>query len=547
MNTAEFLTERLENLGVGHVVGIPGDYILGFYAKLLASKKLKYVGCTDESHAGFVADGYARVHGVGCVAVTYNVGALKIANAVACAYAEKSPVIVISGAPQTTAKDSPYPLHHMVRSYDCQREMFKQITCAQAILDNPSTAAYEIDRVLEALDHNKQPVYIELCRDIANRPITYNVYQQGTPVKPKSDPENLADALEEVIGMLRSAKNPVVLAGVEIARYRLGKDLLKFIEANNLPVASTLLSKSVVQELHSNFLGVYAGHVTSNEYVRKAVDESDCLLVLGEVMTESTVGYRPSKLFEKTQMITCTSSEGLRVRKHNYPDVQFVDFCEALFVRKGLVATPVDLPPKEIPQTTFTPASGKLTSKRFFEAVNAAVNKHRMSVIADTGESLFGSADIVCVQEADSYLGPAYYLSMGFAIPAALGAKLARPKKKVMVLVGDGAFQMSVSEISNFVQLGLDVVIVVLNNGGYTTERLLADGSFNDIRDWNYHKVTEMIGGGTGHLVNTEFDLEQALANACTKGGVHVLNVKLDPLDISPALRRMTGSLQKAL
>lgn len=546
MTTGEFLLERLENLGLGHIVGVAGDFVLPFYKRLEGSKKIKLVPTTCESHAGFVADGYARVAGVGCVAVTYNVGALKLMNAIAGAYAEKSPVIVISGAPALEATKSSYPVHHSVGDFEFQRRCFKGITCAQAILDNPTTAGYEIDRVLEALLHYKQPVYIELHRDVSEKPLVYDVYRQGTPTKPKTDPDNLADAVEEVTRLIREAKRPVVLAGVEIARHKLGKELVKFIEQNNLPVAATLLSKSVVRELHPNFIGVYAGTVTSNTEVKTWVEGSDCLVVLGEVLTEATVGYRPGRPLEKVQMVTCTTSEGLTVRKHQYPNVGFSDFCDALFAAKGLRTEPlVDL--ENQPPPPFFPDHQKpITVGRLFEKINTLMD-HDVIVVADTGDSLFGSADLTSCHEADSFLGPAFYLSMGFAIPAALGAKLARPNKKPLVLVGDGAFQMSLSEISTFVKNKLDAVFVVLNNRGYTTERLLMDGNFNDILEWRYEKVTDMMGGGTGHVASTEGALEGALALAFSNKGVHVINVILDPQDISPALRRMTGSLVKSM
>jgi len=509
-SVADFLIERLENSGIRHVFGIPGDYILHFFGKLCESKKIELVNNADEEGAGFAADGYARLNGIGCVAVTYNVGALKVCNPIAGAFAERSPVVVISGAPGVSERGEA-PLHHVVGSFDCQRQVFKNITCAQAVLDNPTTAGYEIDRVFEALRYYKQPVYIELPRDVSLKPILYDVYTQGTPTAPKTDFQNLEDALQEVATWIEGAKNPVVLAGVEIARYGLGKELVKWAERHNIPLAVTLLGKSVINEMHPLYVGVYAGSNSSASHVRDMVEKSDCLLVLGEVITEATVGYRPSKAFQKREMVICTVNE-LKVRHHLYPNVSFTDFCHTLFKTELTKREMPNLPAK--PESSpFSAKESPLTTMRLFEKINSMLDEN-MIVIADAGDSLLGALDLTSVHTHDTFLGPAFYLSMGFAIPAALGVKLAKPKMRPIVIVGDGAFQMSLSEISTLLQWKLNPIIFVLNNQGYTTERLILDGKFNNIRDWNYHQVTQLMGGGEGFKVKTEAELEAAVQTA---------------------------------
>ena len=163
-----------------------GDYVLDFYKELWENEKIEVINNTDENHSGFAADAYARVNGIGCVVVTYSVGASKVINAVQCAYAERSPLIVISGAPGMNERNEDFLLHHMVGSFNSQKKLFENITCASVVLDNPSTAGYEIDKALEALKHYKRPIYIELPRDVAKKSISYDVYKQGTPVDRKS-------------------------------------------------------------------------------------------------------------------------------------------------------------------------------------------------------------------------------------------------------------------------------------------------------------------------------------------------------------------------
>jgi indolepyruvate decarboxylase len=539
--TAEHLIERLENL-VKHVFTVPGDYILPFCGKLEESKKLTLVNCTDENHAGFAADGYARIHGVGCVCATWNVGALKLSNAIAGAKAERSPIIVISGSPGVGER-SDVPLHHTVTDYESQYRAMKECTCAQTILSDSAQVGYEIDRVLEAMKHYKQPIYIELPRDVANKPISYDVYRQGTPAGLKSDEKNLEDSLKEVVAWIEEAKNPVILGGVELARYRLGKELIRFCEQNHIPVANTLLSKSVVNELHPLFMGVYAGSNTSQKNVQQMIEESDCLLVLGEVLTESTVGYRPSKVLQKHEMVTCTV-DGLKVRGHTYPNVYFADFCKALF-KMQIQRPKLDLLAKEMPGKWESKGNAAVTAERFFELVNSILTED-MIVVADTGDSLWGAAEMTCHQ-ADTFLGQAQYLSMGFAIPAALGVKLAKPKCRPMVIVGDGSTQMSHSEISTHLRYKSNAIFFILNNGGYATERVLLDGKFNDIKNWNYHLIPMLMGGGMGYVAKSEDELSSAVNEALRKDEVAVINVCVGKDDYSSALKRMTSGLAKKL
>jgi indolepyruvate decarboxylase len=539
---ADFLIERLENANVKHCFGVAGDYIINFFGKLEGNNKITLVNTADEEGAGFAADCYARLQGIGCVCVTYSVGALKICNPIAGAFAERSPVIVISGSPGVNERNDVI-LHHTVGSFDCQRQVFKNITCAQAVLDNPTTAAYEIDRVFEALKYNKQPVYIEIPRDMINKPINYDVYTLGTPQTPESDNHNLEDALKEVTTWIESAKNPVILAGVEIARYQLGKELIKFAEKHNIPIACTLLSKSTINEVHPLFIGVYAGSNSSQNHVRDMVEQSDCLLVCGEVITEATIGYRPSKAFQKRDMVTITVNT-LKVRNHNYPDVAFKDFCRTLF-KSDLNKKCVPNLPAKVEVKSFTPDAGaKLTTVRFFEKINSILRED-LVIVADVGDSLLGASDLTTVHSANTFFGPAFYLSMGFAIPAALGVQLAKPNVRPLVIVGDGAFQMSCAEISTIIRYKLNPIIVVLNNKGYTTERFIIEGKFNDILEWNYHRITDMLGGGQGVKVETETELDAAFDAALKSKEVFIMNCIVSAKDASPALRRITEALSK--
>lgn len=541
MDTGNFLIERMVNAGLKHAFGVPGDYVLDFYRDLWESK-IEVINNTDENHSGFAADAYARAHGIGCVVVTYNVGAAKVINAVQCAYAERSPLIVISGAPGMNEREEGMLLHHMVRSFNSQKKIFDNITCASVVLDNPAMAGYQIDQAFEALHHYKRPIYIELPRDIAKKSISYDVYKQGTPTAPETDPENLQEALAEIMSWVEVAKSPVILAGVELARYEMGEKLITFAEKANIPIATTLLSKSVINERHPLFAGIYSG-ASSSECTRKLVEESDCLLMFGVMVTDMTLCFKPAK-FQKRQVVSA-SVEGLDIRNHSYKHIQFDDFCESLFkLDFGKKEILCELP-KKSKKKAFVPSDENITTKRLFELIDSVLDKN-MAIVADIGDSLFGAADLT-VHHRNHFMSPAFYTSMGSAVPGALGVQTAMPDVRPIVIVGDGAFQMSCTELSTIVERGLNPIVFVLNNDGYTTERFLLDGDFNNIRQWNYHDITSLVGGGEGRCCSTETELHQHVKDALDSKTLFVINVKVARDDISEGLSRMTTALSKKI
>jgi TPP-dependent 2-oxoacid decarboxylase len=288
----DYLIKRLLDLGVRHVFGIPGDYVLGFDKKL-SDSELEFVTTCDEQGAGFAADAYARLNGLGAVCITYCVGGLKVANTTAQAYAEKSPVVVISGSPGIKERHKNPLLHHMVKDFDTQLKVFEELTVAHAVIDDPRAACDEIDRVLSACVRYKRPVYIELPRDMVSVPI-----EAGRRLPEKdvaSDPNALREALGEAIEIINQAAKPVIIAGVEIQRFRLKDQLVKFLEKSNIPVASTILSKSVVDECSLLYMGVYEGAM-GQEAVREYVESSDCLILLGTFMTDVNLGMYTAHL-----------------------------------------------------------------------------------------------------------------------------------------------------------------------------------------------------------------------------------------------------------
>lgn len=534
----DLLIHELEQAGVKHVFGIPGDYALGLFDALTQSR-LQVINTCDEQGAGFAADAYARIRGLGAVCVTYGVGGLKLVNSTAQAYAERSPVVVISGAPGIAERAGDALLHHRVRGFDTQLRVFEEITAASAVLDDPETAGREVVRVLDVAMRSKRPVYFEIPRD--------HVYSQIHPVADTQRPDHsvdeatLKEAVTEAVAMLNAAVRPVILAGVEIHRFNLQARFIEFVERVRMPFATTIMGKSVVSEAHPLFFGVYGGGLCREE-VRQAVEDSDCPLLLGAMPTDLNTGIFTARL-DPGRTISATA-DLLRIRRHHYPGIDLRSFLDALVV-SGLVERR-DLPAASpVVWNRFVPEPERqITVARLFECINTFLTEE-MVVIADVGDALFGATDLT-LHGGTEFIASAYYASLGFAVPASVGVALAAPERRPLVLVGDGAFQMTGIELTTCVRYRLSPIVVVLDNAGYGTERPLLDGPFNDVHPWAITALPDLIGGGQGYVVHDEGGLKDALRSAgADRATLALIHVHLKPGDRSPALTRLAENLKQ--
>jgi indolepyruvate decarboxylase len=342
--------------------------------------------------------------------------------------------------------------------------------------------------------------------------------------------------------MINQARKPVILADVEVHRFGLQDDVMKLVEKTNIPVAATVLGKSVIGEQHPFYLGIYEGAMGRDD-VRQYVESSDCVIMLGAFMTDINLGVYTARL-DPARSIYATS-EKLSIRYHSYEEIRFKDFMRGL-LKLRLRRRVLGRIPHPKPVNAFIARNNKLTVQRLFERLNAFVTDKTV-VVADVGDALFGAADLF-IRHRTEFLGPAYYASMGFAVPASVGAQLANPKLRPLVLVGDGAFQMTGQELATVARYKLNPVVVVLNNFGYGTERHMQDGQYNDVWAWNYSRMPEILNAGRGFVVETERDLDCALSEAERwTESFCLLEVRLAPLDRSPALDRLAARLAKRL
>ena len=542
ITVGRYLFQRLESLGVQHIFGVPGDYVLDLMDVLTATPIELVCNC-NELNAGYAADAYARLRGIGAVCVTYGVGGFSLLNAVVGAYAERVPLVVISGAPNSAMRhDNNLLLHHTTGDYNLQFSIMEKVTVAAEILSDASQAANQIDRALAACLQYKRPVYIEIPTDMVYQPCIEPATRPAAVAK-LTNREALQEAVAEAVELLGTAQRPVILAGVEFHRFDLEDKLLKLLEVTGYPIATTMLGKSCISEMHPQFIGNYIGGL-SQEYIRDRIENADCLLCLGAIMSDMNLGAYTAKL-DDYKLINA-NSEKVKIKHHFYQPIYLGDFIDGLIEHLNHKAPEtLNIKPSSYSLSqAFTPRpEEKLTNVRFYERVNHFLEDESI-VIADTGDAIIATMDLL-MREKTNFIGQAFYLSIGYSIPACLGAAMAEPTRRPIVFVGDGAFQMTVQELSTIIRHKLNPIIFLINNDGYTIERVIQDGPYNDLQPWKYHQIPQTFGKSWSCEVNTEGELEVALSKAkANTDCVSFIEIHLDRFDCSQGLIRLGQALK---
>jgi len=536
-----YLVERLYQIGVKHLFGVPGDFVIPFLEKVIENKdKLEYVGTCNELNAAYAADGYARINGVGALATTYVVGEFSALNGVTGSFAEKVPVINITGCPPTAAFNEQWMLHHTFGDYYTPMKVFKNVTAAHTMLFDSERAASEIDRILRHCLLKKLPVYIGIPMDIVtaecvfpstplfSSPLMKDVMLTNEVIcnfiekEFQKDQDSLNEAVAEAVVMIENSKSPIFIAGVELKRYRLEKCLDNLLRKTGIPYATMMLGKAVLDEDHPQFIGLYEGK-TSRPYVKERVENSDCVIILGEWMTDlNTGGF--STQFNSAKLIKA-SVDKVQISFHYFRDIFLKNFMEKLasqLHRRGK-AELKDLNIKPAIEgcthrrtLEFKPNLDKpLCIARTFDRISHFLKEDSI-VLADIGTSLYSVAETM-LPKGSTFIGQTFYGSIGYTVGATLGAAKAalasaKPTRPVVLFIGDGAFQMTCQDLSTIIRNELKVIIFLINNDGYTIERLITDNVYNDIQGWQYHKLSHVFGG-KDETFNcfTESDLESAL------------------------------------
>jgi indolepyruvate decarboxylase len=545
ITVAEYLLTRLKQIGVDHLFGVPGDFVLGFFNQVMDSE-VKYVGTCNELNAAYAADGYARIRGVGALATTFGVGELSAINGVAGAYAERVPVVVITGSPATINFRTRPLLHHTLGDYQIPLKMYEKITVASTQLSSAVTAPGEIDRVLSACLYYQQPVYISLPSDVVTmkckRPDAFPF-----PVHAPSDPDALDEAVNETLSMLDNAKRPIVSGGVELIRFKLQKDFADLLDKTGFPYVTMMLGKTILSEQHPQFIGLFEGD-RSRDYVRERVESADCILQLGELMTDFNTGGFTTRLDDLKTI--SANIRTVKIKHHYFENVYLRDFILGLtakLARRDAATLGIKRATDGCVHRHTEPyqpdAHQALTIKRFFDRMSHFVEKGSV-VIAETGVSLFSVAEML-MPEGATFIGQTFYGSIGYTVGAALGVSMAAQDRRVVLFVGDGAFQETCQDLSTMIRYGCKPVIFLLNNDGYTIERVIVDRPYNDIQPWRYHKLVEVFGGGLGLDVHTEGELEDALDKAVSADSLVFIEIHTGRMDCPDALRSAGKSMAK--
>jgi indolepyruvate decarboxylase len=538
MKLADYIFGRIEKTGVQHTFGIPGDFVLPLYATQTRSN-LKTVELTHEPSVGYAADAYARLRGLGVALVTYGAGGLNMVNPVGLAYAEESPLLVISGAPETRFRNDKPQLHHCVKNFNTQHDVYVQVTEATSIVDNIKTAQAEIDRVFDTTLNSSRPGYIELPRDMVNQELELSAAK--LPELPAVNPA-LNVAVNEIANLLKAAKQPVLMVGVEVRRFGLKDKVIGFAEALNLPVVTSILGKATFPETHPNFIGNYFGQF-GNPKVKEYVEGSDCVIALGAVMTEMESGGYTAKL--SPENLVQINNHEVMVGYHHYNGLKLDQVLDLLLETTTAKLKPTSrfTLPSIAKEVIEAPAGSKnLTVAAMISALNEVLeNSNDFSVVTDTGDCMYAGMSL----QTDIFLAPGYYVSMGFGVPAAIGAQLAMPSRRPIVLVGDGAFQMTGMEISTAVKMGLNPIVIVFNNASYAMLRFIdQQRDYFDLPRWYYIELAKAVGGN-GMQATSAADFKKALSAAQKSDKMFLIDAVIESDDISPTLRRLTDHFSK--
>ena len=541
MPLGEFLVAYLRRMGVTHLFGLPGDLVLGLFQSLARERALEIVTFSHEPAVGFAADGYARAtRRLGVICVTYGAGGHNIVNPVAAAYAERVPLLVISGGPgEAEARLS--SIHHQVKSLDSQWRVFQEVTCDARRILHPERAALEIHELVCAIMRELRPGYLEIRRDQVDLeiPVPDEIRAwDGALPRPKSDPRRLAEALRDTVERLRRAERPMLIAGVDLHRVGAHGDFLRLAEKLECAVATTMLAKGVFPMDHPLHLGIQIGPFGAAA-IQQRVASADLVIELGTQHTDINLG-RASEIAPAEKTLWA-EPERVSISFHQYQGVMLHEFVRGLadsvlpcFREKveysdNLARTPFE-----------ANADAPLSTNDLLVEVNEFLARHPGTyVVAESGDMLFGGLELRL--RGGMYMAQGYYASMGFGVPAALGAQLGTGVRP-LILCGDGAFQMTGMEISHAPEHRLNPICLLVNNGGWGIFRPVVERQeLLDVPGWPYAELGRALGG-VGLRARTRGELRAALATAFESERFSIVEAITPPDDLSPISRRYITS-----
>ena len=535
-----YLAKRLEQVGIKHYFGVPGDYNLILLDELLKNKNLQFIGCCNELNAGYAADGYSRANGIASLVVTFSVGGLSALNAVAGAYSEDLPIVVISGGPNTNSEPENQLLHHTLGEirYSYQRDIYSEVTKEAVIIKHIADAPYQIDTAIQTSLEKQKPVYIEIPCNIAGLQIHEPQLFKFTK-NTKSNPEALSEAVESTATILNSAPKPILVAGVKLRPWEALDSFKTLAEKSGYAVATMPNAKGYFPEDHPNYIGTYWGPVSSPG-TAEIVESANAYLFAGPTFTDyTTTGY--SSLINHSKLIH-VGPDYVKLPNKTYNNVFINEFLKELsnvisYNDASLVAYNRIRP--DYSKTNKLNSNEILTTKKLFKMVQDILDSNS-AVIAETGDSWFNGMNLVLPNDCKFEI-QMQYGSIGWSVGATLGYQLATtPQRRIISLIGDGSFQLTAQEMSTMIRYNLNPIIFLINNGGYTIEVEIHDGPYNNIQNWNYADLVNVFNGDSGNgisfKVNTEGELQKAINKSLKHNGLSLIEVIIDRDDCSKEL-----------
>lgn len=485
-----YLFERLNQLSVQTIFGLPGDFNLSLLDKIYEVDGMRWAGNANELNAAYAADGYSRVKGLACLITTFGVGELSALNGVGGSYAEHVGMLHVVGVPSISSQAKQLLLHHTLGNGDFTvfHRMSNNISQTTAFISDINSAPGEIDRCIREAYVNQRPVYVGLPANLVDLNVPASLL--NTPIDlslKQNDPDAQAEVIETVLDLVADAKNPVILVDACASRHSCRDEVAQLIDATNFPVFVTPMGKSAVNESHPRFGGVYVGSL-SEPAVKEAVESADLVLSIGALLSDFNTGSFSYSY--KTKNIVEFHSDYTKIRQATFPGVQMKEALNLLLAQIGSRVAHYN--PVAVPQKRIVPSPGAkaaISQEWLWSRVSSWFQEGDI-IITETGTSAFG---IVQSYFPDNCIGISQVLwgSIGFTVGATLGAVMAAqeidPKKRVILFVGDGSLQLTVQEISTMVKWETTPYLFVLNNDGYTIERLIhgETATYNDIQPWD--------------------------------------------------------------
>ncbi|AJQ74932.1 alpha-keto acid decarboxylase family protein [Salmonella enterica subsp. enterica serovar Montevideo] len=538
---ADYLLDRLAGCGIGHLFGVPGDYNLQFLDHVIDHPTLRWVGCANELNAAYAADGYARMSGTGALLTTFGVGELSAINGIAGSYAEYVPVLHIVGAPCSAAQQRGELMHHTLGDGDFRHfyRMSQAISVASSILDEQN-ACFEIDRVLGEMLAARRPGYIMLPADVAKKTAIPPTEALALPVHEAQSGVETAFRYH-ARQCLMNSRRIALLADFLAGRFGLRPLLQRWMAETPIAHATLLMGKGLFDEQHPNFVGTYSAGASSKE-VRQAIEDADRVICVGTRFVDTlTAGFTQQLPAERTLEIQPYASR-IGETWFNLPMAQAVSTLRELCLECAFAP-----PPTRSAGQPVRIDKGELTQESFWQTLQQYLKPGDI-ILVDQGTAAFGAAALSLPDGAEVVVQPLWG-SIGYSLPAAFGAQTACPDRRVILIIGDGAAQLTIQKMGSMLRDGQAPVILLLNNDGYTVERAIhgAAQRYNDIASWNWTQIPPALNAAQQAecwRVTQAIQLAEVLERLARPQRLSFIEVMLPKADLPELLRTVTRALE---